>query len=566
MLQFVNIKWGDAVKRLARRHFLISASAVLMILLICYGATAGISTKPIGEEIPDTSVYSKNIHLFSNESAGFILASTDGNATKITYLSNEGCLSASSGITLDYAYSCAEAHNGEIYFAGPTKAAPDTAASGIDVSRYPLGKAENFFDASYKLSNIKNQVPQGITEDNNGNVYVLDSAAKNIFSVFSSGSSLPAATITGTHGDFASICVSPDSYLYITYSSGTKIAVANVKPGAPNKEPSLFSSDMPAIPYRFLSNSVAVDTNGTIFRVQGNPPVFHKVKDTGGTGDVACMLSTGEILCKTGSRTVGKFATDGTFLSEYKFDGDLLDLAANGTVAAAIVSQDSTIRFVDLSKPTTNGASSTPSESQPAYSSSSPTESTPSSGSTGGTGSSGIPSVSSSSANPDTSSEPLNPPAGSDPSAPESSGTGNLPNIPTSIKSTAYAIDRNEGLLYVNASTTFARLKSGIDMGSATLRAVKPNGTVLESGNIGTGTSIELRDNERVIDHLVAVVKGDFVGSGNLTSRDERLLYAHLNNGSSLSGVYLQAADIDNDGIVDTTDLLLLKRLVTASP
>jgi hypothetical protein len=118
-------------------------------------------------------------------------------------------------------------------------------------------------------------------------------------------------------------------------------------------------------------------------------------------------------------------------------------------------------------------------------------------------------------------------------------------------------------LLYAGASTTFAQLKNGVVTNGAALRAVKPNGDLIESGNIGTGTVIELCADDKVIDRLVILVKGDLVGSGSITSRDERLLYAHLNRGENLSGVYLQAADMDNNNTVDTADLLQLKKLVS---
>ena len=376
-----------------------------------------------------------------------------------------------------------------------------------------------------------------------------------MFSVYDIKAMQKLATISGRNGDFTSVCVSPDSYLYTTYASGNQVGIINVKFGIPRNEPKLFSSDIPAIPYRFLNSATALDADGSLFHVQGTPPVFYKIKDIPYSGTASCALSNGDILCKTGSHTAGEFTFGGNLISEYKFDGDLLDLTTNGNVNAAIVSQGSTLRFVDLSKPTTNGeeeSSSSATESKESDTSASQPASMAS-------GSSTI-STLSSSGTTSTSSDPLNKPDGSDPTASTSSGNSQ---IPTSIQSTSYPIDRSAGLLYAGASTTFAQLRNGIVTNGATLRAVKPNGDLIESGNIGTGTVIELCADNKVIDRLAILVKGDLTGSGNITSRDERILYAHLNNGDNLSGVYLQAADMDGNHTVDTADLLQLKKLVS---
>ena len=568
------------MKQLTKRHILITSSVALCILIL-YGAATGTSTKSIGVELPAASVFTQNIHLFSNGSAGFFLLSTDGETTRIAFLNNEGSTANTSEeypvpAALDYAYSSGEIHDGEIYFYGSVKSNPATTTLGIKVTRYPLGKTDSYFDASCSLGNIKNSSLQGFTADKNGYVYALNDESKSILSIFSGTATQAPTTVTSTHGDFTSVCVSPDSYLYTTYASEKQVGVTNVKLGIPKNEPKLFPSDIPSIPYRFLNSTTVLDANGSIFNIQGSPPVFHKVKDIPGSSTASCALNSGNIVCKTGARTAEEFACDGTLISTYKFDGELLDLATNGTVTAAIVSQGSSLRFVDLSKPTTNGSGD---ESEQSSCSASQTESLASSSSLADTSStpnsSGTLSIPNDSGTASTSSEPLNPPAGSDPSAPASSSTTSTASttsttsskqqIPTSIQSSAYPIDRSSSLLYVGASTTFAQLKNGIFTGSATLRAVKPNGTIIESGNIGTGTVIELLTDDRVIDRLVALVKGDLVGSGNITSRDERLLYAHLNSDSNLSDVYLQAADLDGNNTVDTSDLLLLKKLVSAS-
>lgn len=540
-----------------------------MAALIFCGAISQISPAPVGVGLPDYYTHAQNVHLYSNGSAGFILLGADNSCSKMTYLNNKGLPEDATGttlspITLDYPYLSAFLQNNKIYIAGFRKQNADSTDSGVLLRSYQLEQCSNQCYYYCLLGGISGLNKQGIAVDCNENTYTLDCVENKIklYNPISKALSSisPAPTTSGTPDKYTSICISPNQYLYVTYAAGSQISVINVKNNPPSGIAKKFNSDIPVLPFRFLNGSTAIDANGTVFSASGALPVFHKLYNTNGSGSTACMLESGSIVCKTATRTAKKFAADGTVTAEYNFDGELLDLASNGTIAAAVVRCDTGLRFVDLGKPTTNGSHSEISSEDSSDSntgiSSENINSKPVS--------SGLASQSSSAPPQSSSSQVLSTPAGSDPNEPSesssSSSSSQTPQPPSCIQSSSYRIDREEGQIYMDTPVSFTQLKKNIRSQGAVLRAVKPNGTVISSGNVGTGTVIELQANGKLIDSVTVVVKGDLAGSGSITKRDERILYSYLNSGYELNGPYLQAADMNGDGCVDTLDLLLLKR------
>ena len=63
-----------------------------------------------------------------------------------------------------------------------------------------------------------------------------------------------------------------------------------------------------------------------------------------------------------------------------------------------------------------------------------------------------------------------------------------------------------------------------------------------------------------ILDTLTVVVYGDVDGTGTVTSTDVRLLYDHLIQKTPLDGIFYTAADLDQNGTVETMDLVLLKK------
>lgn len=431
------------MRRFNKQGILVFVCAIISILILC-GAVSVTNSKQNGEESSSRSVSSQNIRLLPNGSTGFYLLRTDDKNTKINCLNNCGTVFNDNDeemlpTTLDYLYSLAGVQGQQLYLVSSSKWNSSFLTYGVTFSHSLIGQKQSSVFDSYFFPDIKTINQQNFTVDQNGNIYYLSGTPKKILTIYSNRYQNTSVIYSG-YANFSSVCVSPDNYLYITYCSGGKIGVQKMTNGVPINEPCLFDSDIPAIPYRFLSNTTVIDANETIFRVQGAPPVFHKIKKITGNSRVACALNNGDIVCKTGPRTAERFTCDGTLISKYKFNGELLDLASNGIVSAAFELIDKTLNFVDLSQAATAPVSKTPS------SNSSQTTSTPTQ---------------------------------------SSSGSGSSQTT-TKIQSIRYPIDRNNGLLYMDTSVTLAQAKNNIPCKGATLRFIKPNGNIIESGSLGT--------------------------------------------------------------------------------
>ena len=82
-----------------------------------------------------------------------------------------------------------------------------------------------------------------------------------------------------------------------------------------------------------------------------------------------------------------------------------------------------------------------------------------------------------------------------------------------------------------------------------------------QSGLLCTGDTLEIisGDGENVCEADI-VVLGDLTGCGDITAKSCDLMYSYLSFDKDLTGCSLAAADMDRDGEVDTSDLLLMKR------
>lgn len=112
---------------------------------------------------------------------------------------------------------------------------------------------------------------------------------------------------------------------------------------------------------------------------------------------------------------------------------------------------------------------------------------------------------------------------------------------------------------------TMDDLKGGLQ-GTQKLKVVSASGAARKSGKICTGDAVSVLDSGgSTLCGTKAVVLGDLTRSGKITKRGCDLLYEWLAKKSTLKGDLLAAADVNQDGTVDTGDLLEMKKDLSES-
>ena len=81
------------------------------------------------------------------------------------------------------------------------------------------------------------------------------------------------------------------------------------------------------------------------------------------------------------------------------------------------------------------------------------------------------------------------------------------------------------------------------------------------TGIIGTGNKIKIFKNNILQKEYLVVVKGDANGDGKISLTDLRKTFQHRLGKTNLTGVYLEAIDIDINGKISLTDLRQIFRL-----
>ncbi|MDE7389999.1 MAG: dockerin type I repeat-containing protein [Lachnospiraceae bacterium] len=121
--------------------------------------------------------------------------------------------------------------------------------------------------------------------------------------------------------------------------------------------------------------------------------------------------------------------------------------------------------------------------------------------------------------------------------------------------------ENNKTLTGIQPSSTIAQIKSAIDYNGYKLSFTDHNGNNKTSGSIGTGGKLTFKGNGKIITFTV-IVLGDVTGEGNINSLDKNALFNHLLGSKTLSGDYLTAADITENGTADLADLVALSNIM----
>lgn len=127
----------------------------------------------------------------------------------------------------------------------------------------------------------------------------------------------------------------------------------------------------------------------------------------------------------------------------------------------------------------------------------------------------------------------------------------------------AYTLSESERV-YIPLSETISKVKDNLNLNGYNIEFKNYAGKAITSGKLGTG-SVAIFSKDGKTAEFIFIVKGDVTGEGNANSRDVDCMYNHILGKSSLSEINSKAADINNDGVVDTLDLLLLSKMVSSS-
>lgn len=138
----------------------------------------------------------------------------------------------------------------------------------------------------------------------------------------------------------------------------------------------------------------------------------------------------------------------------------------------------------------------------------------------------------------------------------------NAPTPPASspITSGTYRVDSvNYRITRIPSVTTFAQFKSNTSCIGYETQLIR-DGKIIKSGNVGTAMTVVFSGIDTYTYELSVI--GDITGEGNVNSRDVSELMDYFLGNITFDGVYLDAADLSDDGRVDPLDLAMLCRTV----
>lgn len=111
-------------------------------------------------------------------------------------------------------------------------------------------------------------------------------------------------------------------------------------------------------------------------------------------------------------------------------------------------------------------------------------------------------------------------------------------------------------IYFAQAGTTVSKIKKAFASFEIT-KIAKADGKIIDSGKVGTGTTLTFESGEEV----TVIILGELTGEGNINSRDLKAILNHLSEKEILNGYVLLAADADCDQKITTKDALLIANM-----
>ena len=523
-----------------------------------------------GVILPDGVVLQNNNELIPLENGGFAVVSSDESETRLAFLTRDGALTEDP-CRLPHLAERVFVSSGMLYIAGGFQSSSvDWMNSGI--TRVPLHSANSAGIETFTCDQEFSTVDiRSLCGDENGNLYAVDTMSNSIV-CFSPDAVEERETVSRSMDSdviLEGLAIHGETVYLNSYSpeEGTLLWQGSLFDGTITDLQVLPEAEL-LFPLTFLSEDLVLDDIGHLFSLTETGSIqMLDAPDFYG----AAVDNDGNLIGITDTGRIDLFAP-GNYAApvcSYQEDGEITAVACSGGIAVLLFDEDH-YRYLlleedDFDRDAVSSAdpeqqvSSEPSEPADESSDTSAEDATSS-----GNGDLDIPINS----RPEDSSTDSS--VSSDSKEEESSDTDSSDGDPGSssdtvamadtITSTEFSIDRGSNIVYLPANTTVARFRSTVPLHGATLTAYQYNGSVFQSGTLGTGMTLQLFNGDTAVDALTVIVLGDLNGNGTVNTADERLLYQHLTEEQLLTGYFYSAADMDQDTTVDTRDLLLLKR------
>lgn len=135
----------------------------------------------------------------------------------------------------------------------------------------------------------------------------------------------------------------------------------------------------------------------------------------------------------------------------------------------------------------------------------------------------------------------------------------------SSVSSAASSSDAQKSVYVFAHSITVDEVRypadSSMESGKYRIIVTTASGVRRGNGYVCTGDEIHVfNDSGEAIDTMTAVILGDLTHCGKVSDNGCAMLYNYLTNQRSMDSEALAAADINQDGVVDTADLLCMKK------
>ncbi|MCM1496378.1 MAG: SH3 domain-containing protein [Bacteroides sp.] len=146
----------------------------------------------------------------------------------------------------------------------------------------------------------------------------------------------------------------------------------------------------------------------------------------------------------------------------------------------------------------------------------------------------------------------------------DSSGDGSMnpagPTVQTSYRISGTTISG------VPLGTDTGTFISGLGLTNGTATVYKSDGITVHAGVVGTGDIVQITNGTSTLTYTI-IIYGDVTGDGVVNALDLLKVQKHIIGAGSLSGVYLEAANVKKSGTVSALDLLKIqKHIIGAAP